>query len=60
MATKRYFLPLHRQDAYLAHVEGELPATDAVAATTLCVPAFNDLGDDQIDAIGRVIAATIG
>ena len=60
VATKRYFLPLHRQDAYLTHVERPLPATDAVAATTLCVPAFNDLGDDQVDAIAGVIAATIG
>jgi len=59
VATKRYFLPLHRQEAYAAHVEGALPATDEVAATTLCVPAFNDLGDDQVEAIARVIVAAL-
>lgn len=56
VATKRYFLPLHHQDAYGEWVEGPLPVADEIYRSTLCVPAYNDLTDEQVAAIAGVIA----
>ncbi|MCU0269631.1 MAG: aminotransferase class I/II-fold pyridoxal phosphate-dependent enzyme [Acidimicrobiales bacterium] len=59
VATKRYFLPLHHQDAYQRWAGDPLPAADEVYRTTLCVPAYNDLTDEQVLAIADVVAAAL-
>ncbi len=59
VASKRYFLPLHHQHAYRHLADAPLPVTERVADRTLCVPAFNDLTDEQVAAIAAVVAAAL-
>lgn len=56
VATKRYFVPLHTMPLYAPYAEGPLPASAAVHATSLCVPAFNDLSDATVERIATHIA----
>ena len=55
VGTKRYFVPLHTMPAYAAHQDTPLPVTEEVHRSTLCVPAFTDLGTAGVDQICDVI-----
>lgn len=55
IATKRYFLPLHRMAPYAAFTQGPLPVADRTYDTTLCLPAFNDLDDRTVDHVAEVV-----
>jgi dTDP-4-amino-4,6-dideoxygalactose transaminase len=58
--TRRYFdPPVHCQDSYRHDVaDGELPATEALSAQVLSLPAFPTLPDTTVDGIVRVIERT--
>jgi len=57
IATKRYFVPLHQQAPYAGFADGPLPVSERLYDTTLCLPAFADLTDTQIDRIcARLLA----
>jgi len=49
--TKRYFRPAHTMRAYRRFVTRPLPRTEAVYASILCLPIFNELSDAEIDEV---------
>ncbi len=51
--SRGYFSPIHRQPYVKNFVDDiePLPITDAIASRTLALPFFNDLSEDQIDAV---------
>ena len=55
--TKKYFLPLHGMPAYAPFTSpgDDLADTEAVYATILCLPIFNELGDGDVDRVCDVI-----
>jgi dTDP-4-amino-4,6-dideoxygalactose transaminase len=57
-AGVHYPVLLHRQPAYkhLRIAPGTLPVTEMVAAEVLSLPMYLALTQDQIDAVGRVVA----
>jgi dTDP-4-amino-4,6-dideoxygalactose transaminase len=57
--TKRYFLPLHRMKPYAAFADSPLARSEQLYESTLCVPAFSDLDDDDLDRICGLVLAGI-
>ena len=51
--TKRYFLPLHFMQPYKQFMYGAYPVTEEVYDTTLCIPAYADLTEENLDRISR-------
>ncbi|MFQ6111749.1 MAG: DegT/DnrJ/EryC1/StrS family aminotransferase [Nitrospinota bacterium] len=54
IATGDYFPPIHLQPLYrerFGYEPGAFPVTEAVAATTLALPFFTDIGENQQDYI---------
>jgi dTDP-4-amino-4,6-dideoxygalactose transaminase len=58
--TKNYFRPLHSQRAYAQYASAPLPVSAETHRSTLCLPAFADLSDAQIDFIAGVVKAAVG
>jgi dTDP-4-amino-4,6-dideoxygalactose transaminase len=58
VATKRYFFPVHRMDAYKKFARRALPATDWLHERLLCIPIYSDLTDLHIDDIAQLIRAS--
>lgn len=54
--TKRYFLPCHQQDAYLALPREPLPVTEDVSSRSLCVPMFSSLAETDLTRIVETIS----
>jgi dTDP-4-amino-4,6-dideoxygalactose transaminase len=54
---RSYFSPpVHRQHAYRDVPPVDLPVTDRVAARTLCLPIFGDLGLADVDRVVEALA----
>ncbi len=54
VATGDYFPPIHLQPLYrerFGYEPGTFPVTEAVASTTLALPFFTDIGEDQQDYV---------
>lgn len=60
--TKKYFLPLHTMPAYapFRSADDDLADTEAVAASVLCLPIFNELSDADVDRVSRAVADFYG
>ncbi len=57
--TKRYFLPVHRMDAYRDWARTRLPVTDQLSERLLCIPLYHDLAEDGIEAIAGIIRTSL-
>jgi dTDP-4-amino-4,6-dideoxygalactose transaminase len=56
--TRCYFTPpVHRQHAYRDVPPYDLPVTDSVSSRVVSLPIFASLGDDDVDAVTRVLAS---
>lgn len=58
VACKPYFTPLHLQPYFkkmFGYREGDFPVTEKVAASTVALPFFNDITDEQIDYVVCVL-----
>jgi dTDP-4-amino-4,6-dideoxygalactose transaminase len=54
--TRRYFHPpLHRMACYRDAGAGALPETDRVADRVLCLPIYNDMTDEEINAVAGAL-----
>src|SRR5690606_6999329 len=51
--TKKYFMPIHRTDRYWLPVD--LPNTEKVADTILCLPCFNSIKQFEIEEVSAKI-----
>lgn len=51
--TKQYFMPLHRTDRYRQKVD--LPNTEKVADSILCLPIFNSIKQSEIEEVAAKI-----
>lgn len=60
--TKKYFRPLHGMPAYarFKSPDDDLDDTEAVYSRILCLPIFNELGDDDVDRVCDVIRSFYG
>lgn len=62
IGCKPYFTPIHLQPyikKMFGHKEGDFPVTEEVAASTVALPFFNDLQDEQIDYVVEILAEGI-
>lgn len=59
IATKRYFVPLHEQRPYAAFADGPLPVSRRLHETSLCLPAFGELTDEQIDRVCSCLLTSV-
>ena len=54
--TKRYFRPLHTMDLYSSFCgESSLAHSSAVYASSLCIPAFSDITEEEIELICETV-----
>jgi dTDP-4-amino-4,6-dideoxygalactose transaminase len=53
--TKHYFMPLHQMKPYATFADGPLPRSEELYESTLCVPAFSDLDDDDLDRVCHLV-----
>ena len=56
-----YPLPLHLQPAYagLGYREGDLPVTEAAAATCLSLPLYPELGERDQDRVVALVRSFV-
>jgi perosamine synthetase len=62
VACRPYFTPIHLQPYFrklFGYKEGDFPVTEEVAASTIALPFYNDLQDDQIDYVVSVLSEGI-
>jgi dTDP-4-amino-4,6-dideoxygalactose transaminase len=53
--TKRYFLPLHHMKPYQEYAAEAYPVAEYIYETTLCIPAYSDLDEKDLDRISNRI-----
>jgi perosamine synthetase len=61
--TRPYFVPLHLQPLYrerFGYRPGAFPVTERVARTTLALPFFTQMGEDQVEYVCERLAARVG
>lgn len=61
--ARPYFVPIHLQPYYrekFGHREGEFPVTEAISRTTLAIPFFTNMTEDQVDYVVDQIRALVG
>ena len=54
-----YFPPIHRQPLYAPFATSDLPLTDQAAASTLALPFFNAITDEQITEVCEPIRQAV-
>ena len=60
--TRPYFVPIHLQPLYrerFAFGEGDFPVTERVARSTLALPFFTDMTEEQVDYVCERLEVTI-
>ncbi|MDD4170484.1 MAG: DegT/DnrJ/EryC1/StrS family aminotransferase [Desulfotomaculaceae bacterium] len=60
--SRPYFQPIHLQPFYrdtFGYSEGAYPNTEAAASSTLAIPFFNKLTEQQIDYVVKVLAEAV-
>lgn len=57
VGCKPYFTPIHLQPFYreMGFNEGDFPITESVAKTTLALPFFSNMTDEQIDYVVKTL-----
>jgi len=57
VGCKPYFTPIHLQPFYrdMGFKEGDFPITESVAKTTLALPFFSNITEEQIDYVVQVL-----
>ena len=62
IACSDYFSPLHLQPHIqrLGHRAGDFPVTEAVAASTVALPFYNNLQPEQIRRVSDVLRRALG
>ena len=58
--TKAYFRPLHRMPLFEQLPHDELPVTEHLGASLLCLPLYPDLDERQVDEVADRVHATVG
>jgi perosamine synthetase len=61
--SRPYFVPIHLQPYYrdtFGYGTGDYPVTERVARTTLAIPFFTDMREDQVEYVVSAIAGRIG
>jgi perosamine synthetase len=61
--SRPYFVPIHLQPLYrqrLGHGEGDFSVTERIARTTLALPFFTDMAEDQVDYVCDRLAHRLG
>ncbi|MGH3369492.1 MAG: DegT/DnrJ/EryC1/StrS family aminotransferase [Nocardioidaceae bacterium] len=53
--AKPYFRPLHHMPFFGAAGGGDLPVTDQLARTVLCLPLYADLSDADVELVCRTV-----
>ncbi len=59
VACRPYFTPIHLQPYFrelYGYKEEDFPITEGIAASTIALPFFNDLKDEQIDYVVNVLS----
>ena len=60
--TRPYFVPIHLQPFYrerFGYRGGEFPVTEAVARTTLALPFFSEMTEEQVDYVCSRLASRL-
>jgi len=60
--SRPYFSPIHLQPFYrekFGYQEGDFPVTECVARSTLALPFFGNMSEDQVDNVCRALQETI-
>jgi perosamine synthetase len=60
--TRPYFVPIHLQPLYrqrFGYRTGDFPVTERIARTTLALPFFTDMSQDQVDYVCERLARRI-
>jgi dTDP-4-amino-4,6-dideoxygalactose transaminase len=60
--SRPYFSPIHMQSFYRENFgfqEGDFPVTEMVARSTLALPFFGNMTEDQVDVVCRALQETI-
>lgn len=60
--TRPYFVPIHLQPLYrgrFGYKPGDFPVTERIARTTLALPFFTDMTEDQVDYVCDRLASRI-
>jgi perosamine synthetase len=60
--TRPYFVPIHLQPYYrerFGYAPGDFPITERIARTTLAIPFFTNMTEDQVDYVCDRIAAFV-
>lgn len=63
IGCRPYFSPIHLQPFYMADLgcrEGDLPVTEAVARSTLALPFYGHMPEEQVDAVVAALGSAIG
>jgi perosamine synthetase len=62
VSCRAYFSPIHLQPFYrqeFGYKEGDFPLTEAVSASTLALPFYNELLPEEIDYIGTCLEEAV-
>ena len=62
MSAKPYLPCIHLQPYYReahGHAPGELPITEAISASTIALPFFCEMTDDQVDRVCQAMERAI-
>lgn len=62
VACRPYFTPIHLQPYFrklFGYREGDFPVTEQIAASTIALPFFNDLNEEQIDYVVSALSEGI-
>ena len=60
--SRPYFTPIHLQPFYrerFGFMPGDFPITERVAASTLAVPFFGNMSEEQVNKVCKVLRETI-
>lgn len=61
--TRPYFVPIHLQPLYrqrFGHRAGDFPVTERVARTTLALPFFTEMTEEQVDIVCDCLTQRLG
>ena len=62
VACRPYFTPIHLQPFFrklFGYKEGDFPVTEQIASSTIALPFFNDLKEEQIDYVVSILEESI-
>jgi perosamine synthetase len=63
VACRNYFVPIHLQPYMrerFGYREGAFPVTERIAARTISLPFYGNLGDDDIERVAGALREAVG